>query len=98
MVQFPVEVADPSRQLCFAWGKIRDQKSLILFDPGSAHNFISMELAQNLGIRTKESCPALEARGALKGQQVPLTPLIGKLHIHVQDYVDHEDFMFLHSL
>ena len=35
---------------------------------------------------------ALEARGAFKGQQVPVTPLIGKLRIHVQDYVDQEEF------
>ena len=87
-----MEAADPSRQLCFAWGKIRDQNSLILFNPGSTHNFISVELAQKLGIRTEELGPALEARGAFKGQQVPVTPLIGKLRIHVQDYVDQEEF------
>ena len=48
--------------------------------------------AQNLGIRIEELSPALEARGAFKGQQVEVTPLIGKLRIHVQDYVDQEEF------
>ena len=30
--------------------------------------------------------------GAFKGQQVPVTPLIGKLCLHVQGYVDQEEF------
>ena len=92
---------DPSRQLCYAWDKVRDQSSLILFDPRSTHNFIFVELAQNLGIRIEELGPALEVRGTFKRQQVPVTPLIGKLCIHVQDYVDQEEFYvceFPHSL
>ena len=36
--------------------------------------------------------PALDAMGAFKGQQVPVTPLIGKLRLHVQGYVDQEEF------
>ena len=35
---------------------------------------------------------ALDAKGAFVGQKVPVTPLIGKLCIHVQGYVDQEDF------
>ena len=31
--------------LCYAWGKVREQDALILFDRGSTHNFISHELA-----------------------------------------------------
>ncbi|MCO5583560.1 hypothetical protein L7F22_037471 [Adiantum nelumboides] len=66
--------------------------SLILFDPGSTHNFISIELAQKFGIQTEEMGTALEASGAFKGQYVPVTPLIGKLRVHVQGYVDQEEF------
>ena len=91
-VQFPTGASDPATKLCFAWGKVRDQNSLILFDPGSTHNFISVELAQKLGIQTEELGPALDAMGAFKGQQVPVTPLIGKLRLHVQGYVDQEEF------
>ena len=41
------EVEDPkASQLCYAWGRIRDQDAFILFDPGSTHNFISIEVAQ----------------------------------------------------
>ncbi|MCO5568928.1 hypothetical protein L7F22_022631 [Adiantum nelumboides] len=69
-----------------------DINSLILFDPGSTHNFISIELAQKLGIQTEEMGTALEALGAFKGQYVPVTPLIGKLRVHVQGYMDQEEF------
>ncbi|MCO5570274.1 hypothetical protein L7F22_023993 [Adiantum nelumboides] len=58
----------------------------------SIHNFISIELAQKLGIQTEEMGTALEASGAFKGQYVPVTPLIGKLRVHVQGYVDQEEF------
>ena len=30
--------------------------------------------------------------GAFKGQEVSITPLIGKLRFHVQSYLDKEDF------
>ena len=45
-----------------------------------------------LHIKTKELGPTIKARGAFKGQQDRVTPLIGKLHIHVQDNVYQEEF------
>ena len=39
----------------------------MLLDPGSTHNFISVELAQRLGISIEEMGPSLEAMGAFKG-------------------------------
>ena len=45
-----------------------------------------------MGITTEELGPTLEAHGAFKGQEVPVTPLIGKLRLHVQDFTDSEDF------
>ena len=87
-----MEVNQEATQLCYSWGKVRDQGVLILFDPGSTHNLISLELAQKLGIKTEELGPPLDAFGAFKGQQVPVTPLIGKLRLHVQEYVDQEEF------
>ena len=64
----------------------------ILMDPGSTHNMISRELAQKLGIKVHEMGPLLDATGAFEGPKVAITPLIDKLHIHVQGYVDQEDF------
>ena len=53
---------------------------------------ISSELAQNLGIKTKELGTMMNASGPFKGQEVAITPLIGKIHIQIQSYVDHEEF------
>ncbi|MGJ2631361.1 retropepsin-like aspartic protease, partial [Salmonella enterica subsp. enterica serovar Paratyphi A] len=78
--------------LSYAWGKIREQDSLILFDPGSTHNFISQELAAKLGVQDFEMGETIPADGAFKGPEVPVTPLIGKLRLHIQGYVDKKDF------
>ena len=80
-------------QLCYAWGQVRDQEALILFYLHSTHNFISIELAQRLGILIDKLGPALVAQGAFKGQEGPVTPLIGKLRLHVQGYLDQRSSM-----
>ena len=36
--------------LSYAWGKVQEHDALILFDFGSAHNFISTHLSNKLGI------------------------------------------------
>ena len=64
----------------------------MLFDLGSTHNFISIKLAKRLGISTDELGPTLKASRAFKGQEVPVTPLIGKLRLHVQGYMDNKEF------
>ena len=72
-----------SSQLLYTWGRVRDQSAFMLLDPGSTHNFISVELAQRLGINAKDMGPPLHALGAFEGQEVPVTPLIGKLRLHI---------------
>lgn len=91
-VQFPMEISQEAIQLCYAWGRVRDQNALILCDPGSTHSLISVELAHKLGIQTQEIGSELEAYRAFKEQKVPITPLIGKLRLHIQAYVDQEEF------
>ncbi|MCO5546846.1 hypothetical protein L7F22_000283 [Adiantum nelumboides] len=81
--------------LCHTWGKIQDQNAFILMDLGSTHNMFSSELARKLGIRTEELGTTMNASGAFKGQEVTVTPLIGKLRIHIQNYVDQEEFHIL---
>ena len=78
--------------LSYAWGKVREHDALILFDPGSTHNFISHELALKLGIHEFEMGDRIQDDGVVKGQEVSVTPLIGKLRLHIQGYVDKEDF------
>jgi len=79
--------------LPYAWGKVREHDALILFDPGSTHNFISIDLATKLGIKDFEMGEEIKADEAFKAQETPVTPLIGKLRLHVQNYVDKEDFV-----
>ena len=78
--------------LSYIWGKVLDHDALILFDLGSTHNFISHELALKLGIHEFKMGDHIQANGAFKGQEVSVTPLIGKLRLHIQGYVDKEDF------
>ncbi|MCO5546950.1 hypothetical protein L7F22_000389 [Adiantum nelumboides] len=79
--------------LCYAWGKVREHDSLILFDSGSTHNYISVGLASKLGIHAHEMGETHDAEGPFEGPATPFTPLIGKLRLHVQGYVDKEDFL-----
>ena len=53
------------------------------------------DMAAKLDIHSIEMGPKEEAEGAFEGQQVLVTPLIGKLQVQVQDYVDSEDFYVL---
>ena len=89
---FSLNETPEANKLCHVWGKIRDQNVFILMDPGSTHNLISQELAAKLGIKTEEMESPEDADGAFKGQRASVTPLIGKLRIHIQNYVDYEDF------
>ena len=76
--------------LSYVWGKVREHDALILLDPRSTHNFISHELALKLGMF--ERVDLIHADGAFKGQGVLVTPLIGKLPLHIQGYMYKEDF------
>ena len=41
----------------------------------------------------KELGPILDASGPFIGLEVPVTPLIGKLRLHVQEYTNNEEFI-----
>ncbi|MCO5608484.1 hypothetical protein L7F22_062694 [Adiantum nelumboides] len=70
--------------LSYAWGKVREHDALILYDPGSTYNFISVKLATKIGIHDFEMGDVMKADGDFKGQEVLVTPLIGKPRLHVQ--------------
>ena len=80
-----------ARELILTWGKIRDQPALILFDSGATDNFISQDLDMKLGIKAEELERALDAEQIFQGESIPVTPLIGKLRVHIQEYVNQED-------
>ena len=46
--------------LSYSWGKIKEDDSLILFDPNSTHNFKSTKLATKLGIHDFEMGEAIQ--------------------------------------
>ncbi|MCO5578996.1 hypothetical protein L7F22_032847 [Adiantum nelumboides] len=87
--------ADASSELCRAWGQVRDQQSLVFFDQGARANFITPQLAEKMGIKTDEMGPAYTASMAAPGHEVAVTPLIGKLRLHIQGYVGHEEFYIM---
>ncbi|MCO5612470.1 hypothetical protein L7F22_066737 [Adiantum nelumboides] len=93
MVEAPKEdVHCKGSPLFYAWGNVRKHDAFILFDPGSTHNFISLEFATKLGVQDFEMGDAMKADGAFIGQDVSVTPLTRKLRLHIQEYVDKEDF------
>ncbi|MCO5571421.1 hypothetical protein L7F22_025161 [Adiantum nelumboides] len=89
MVKAPKEdIHCKGSPLSYAWEKVREHDTFILFDPGSTHNFISLELATKLGVQGFEMGDAMKADGAFINQEVSVTSLIGKLRLHIQGYVD----------
>ncbi|MCO5560648.1 hypothetical protein L7F22_014265 [Adiantum nelumboides] len=48
-----------------------------------------------MGIKTNELGPAYTASMAAPGHEVAVTPLIGKLRLHIQGYVGHEEFYIM---
>ena len=58
-------------------------------------NIISSDLATKLGVRAEEMGGLHEASMAAPGLSVPITPIIEKLRLHIQDYVDTQDFFIM---
>ncbi|MCO5546973.1 hypothetical protein L7F22_000412 [Adiantum nelumboides] len=62
---------------------------------GAKANFISPELASKLGIKPEEMGYTAEAGLACPGHTKAMTPIIGKLRLHIQSYVDAEEFYIM---
>ena len=71
--------------------------ALILFDPGSTHNFISHELALKLGIHEFEMGDCIQANGAFKAKRCQLLPSLGSYTYIVKAMWIRKIFIFLHS-
>ncbi|MCO5577331.1 hypothetical protein L7F22_031160 [Adiantum nelumboides] len=54
-----------------------------------------LQLAEKMGIKTDEMGPAYTTSMAAPGLEVAVTPLIGKLQLHIQGYVGHEQFFIM---
>ncbi|MCO5603352.1 hypothetical protein L7F22_057502 [Adiantum nelumboides] len=84
--------APPNTTCVEPWGQVRDHQSLVFFDPGARANFVTPQLAEKMGIKTNEMGPAYTASMAAPGHEVGVMSLIGKLRLHIQGYVGHEEF------
>ncbi|MCO5605998.1 hypothetical protein L7F22_060184 [Adiantum nelumboides] len=90
MVEAPKEeVHCTGSPLSYAWEKVREHDAFILFDPGSTHNFISLELVAKLRVQDFEMRDAMKMDGTFIGQ---VSSLILQLRLLIQGYVDKEDF------
>ena len=67
----------------------------MFIDSGARANFITPNLASKLEIRAEEMGTLHEATMAAPGLSMPMTPIIGNLRLHIQDYVDAEDFYIM---
>ncbi|MCO5598418.1 hypothetical protein L7F22_052513 [Adiantum nelumboides] len=95
--EYSAGFASPS-DVPLAWGEVRDQEVLVFFDPGACANFISPELASKLGIRAEEMDMTCKAGLACLGHSEPATPMLGKLCLHIQSYVDADEFHMNHIM
>ncbi|MCO5611857.1 hypothetical protein L7F22_066116 [Adiantum nelumboides] len=86
------------------WRKIRTLPSLgqsersrgpDFFDGGAKANFIAPELVARLEITPDWMGPLVEAVLAAPGMDVAITSVIGKLRLHCQGYLEHEDFSIM---
>ncbi|MCO5568549.1 hypothetical protein L7F22_022248 [Adiantum nelumboides] len=59
---------------------------------GNSNNTKAKEKGVFKGMQDFEMGDAMKADGAFIGQDVYVTPLIGKLRLHIQGYVDKQDF------
>ncbi|MCO5595150.1 hypothetical protein L7F22_049188 [Adiantum nelumboides] len=78
------KLSSDASEFCRARSKVRDQTVLIFFDVGTKANFIS----PTLGIRPNEMGYTAKASLACLGHSESVTLIIGKLHRHIQSYVD----------
>ncbi|MCO5577201.1 hypothetical protein L7F22_031025 [Adiantum nelumboides] len=88
---------DTARQLLEASGKLvlMDKMMVKLKEQGARANFITPQLAEKMGIKTDEMGLAYTASMAAPRHEVAITPLIGKLRLHIQGYVGHEEFYIM---
>ncbi|MCO5561076.1 hypothetical protein L7F22_014697 [Adiantum nelumboides] len=73
-------------------GMVRDHHALFFFDRGARASFITPQLAKKTGIKTDALGPSYTASMAAPRHEVAVTPLVGKLRLHIQGYVGHEVF------
>ncbi|MCO5605026.1 hypothetical protein L7F22_059203 [Adiantum nelumboides] len=81
------------RQLLKGWGSLNNQRVLILYDPGSTDNFISLDTANRLNLSTNKLGTPVTSGSAFEGLTTNCTPVHEKLNLQIGMYKDHESFL-----
>ncbi|MCO5561626.1 hypothetical protein L7F22_015247 [Adiantum nelumboides] len=71
---------------------MRDHTTLVFFDLGARVNSFTPNLASRLRIRVEEMGPMGEAGLACPSNSEAVSPITGKPRVHIQSYVDMEEF------
>ncbi|MCO5608638.1 hypothetical protein L7F22_062852 [Adiantum nelumboides] len=74
-----------------AWKRSRKLKKFK--EGGKNISFLTYDVGNQARDTRLEMGDAMKADGAFINQEVSITPLIGKLRLHIQGYVDKEDFI-----
>ena len=92
-VQGNTTLDNNERKLLKAWGSVNGRRVLILFDPGSTDNFISVQVADDLQLQPNQLGLPLQTTSAFEGSGTNSTPIIGKLDLVIEKYKDQESFL-----
>ncbi|MCO5599491.1 hypothetical protein L7F22_053595 [Adiantum nelumboides] len=69
------------RQLLKGWGSLNNERVLILYDPGSTDNFISLDTANRLNLSTDKLGTPVTSGSAFEGLTTNCTPVQEKLNL-----------------
>ncbi|MCO5591040.1 hypothetical protein L7F22_045016 [Adiantum nelumboides] len=81
------------RQLLKGWGSMNGQRVLILFDPGSTYNFISLDITERLCLTPDRLGTPMNSESAFEGLTTNSTPAQGYLNLKIDKYADQESFL-----
>ncbi|MCO5604404.1 hypothetical protein L7F22_058569 [Adiantum nelumboides] len=81
------------RQLLKGWGSLNNQRVLILYDPGSTENFISLDTANCLNLSTDKLGTPVTSGSAFEGLTTNCPPVQEKLNLRIGMYKDRESFL-----
>ena len=83
-------------QLLKTWGQSEGKQALFLIDPAANENFISWQLAKELGLRNDDMDTPVEVHQAVHAHDgdtlKTVVPYIGKLKFQMQGYNDQDTF------
>ena len=81
------------RKLLKTWGTLNNQKALILFDPGSTDNFLSLDMMERLRITPDKLGSPIGTGSAFEGLTTNSTPIQGKFNLRLGEFRNQESIL-----